>query len=62
MWDFNKVDSLLSQTKSNNPREGYGIERIFRCLLLQFLEDLSDRELEAFLQKIMQANGFAVFY
>lgn len=58
VWDFNKVDSLLKQVKSNNPHEGYGLERIFRCLLLQFLEDLSDRELEVFLQKIVQVNGF----
>ena len=51
VWDFRKVGSLLSQAKSNNPHEGYGLERIFRCLLLQFLEDLSDRELEVFLQE-----------
>ena len=42
IWDFKKVDSLLKQAKSDNPYEGYGLERIFRCLLLQFLEDLSD--------------------
>ena len=51
VWDFKKIDSLLSQAKSNNPHEGYGLGRILRCLLLQFLEDLSDRELEVFLQE-----------
>ena len=49
IWDFKEVDSLLKQAKSNNPYEGYGLTRIFRCLLLQFLEDLSDRELEVFI-------------
>jgi len=51
VWDFKKVDSLLQQAKSSNPHEGYGWKRIFRCFLLQFLEDLSDRELEVFLQE-----------
>jgi len=26
--------------------KGYGVVRLFKCLLLQFMEDLSDRELE----------------
>ncbi|MDR4483347.1 MAG: hypothetical protein R3B95_09005 [Nitrospirales bacterium] len=26
--------------------DGYGVERLFRCLLLPFMEDLSDREME----------------
>ena len=31
--------------------DGYGVERLFRCLLLQFMEDLSDRELERYLEE-----------
>jgi len=61
VWNFKKVNSLLNQTKSNNPHEGYGIERIFRCLLLQFLEDLSDRELEVFLQENSAGKWFCGF-
>ena len=61
VWDFKKVDSLLSQVKSSNPHEGYGLERIFRCLLLQFLEDLSDRELEVFLQENSAGKWFCGF-
>ena len=61
VWDFKKVNSLLNQTKSNNPHEGYGIARIFRCLLLQFLEDLSDRELEVFLQENSAGKWFCGF-
>jgi IS5 family transposase len=61
IWDFKKVDSLLQQAKSDNPHEGYGLERIFRCLLLQFLEDLSDRELEVFLQENTAGKWFCGF-
>ncbi|MBY0281562.1 MAG: transposase, partial [Alphaproteobacteria bacterium] len=61
VWDFKKVNSLLKQAKSNNPHEGYGIEKIFRYLLLQFLEDLSDRELEVFLQENSAGKWFCGF-
>ena len=49
LFDFSKIDEYLSGLKSSNPHEGYGIERLFRCLLLQHLEDLSDKELERFI-------------
>ena len=39
-------------------RTGYGIERLFNCLLLQFMEDLSDRECELFLQENVEAKWF----
>jgi transposase, IS5 family len=61
VWDFKKIDSLLKQAKSDNPHEGYGLTRIFRCLLLQFLEDLSDRELEVFLQENTSGKWFCGF-
>lgn len=61
VWDFKEVNLLLNQAKSNNPHEGYGLERIFRCLLLQFLEDLSDRELEVFLQENNAGKWFCGF-
>lgn len=51
VWGFENVDCLLKQVKSNNPHECYNLTRVFRCLLLQFLEDLSDRESEIFLQE-----------
>lgn len=61
LWDFKEVDRLLKHAKSSNPNEGYGLERIFRCLLLQFLEDLSDRELEVFLQENTSGKWFCGF-
>jgi len=61
VWDFQGVDGLLKKAKKNNPYEGYGIRKLFRCLLLQFLEDLSDRELEVFLQENMAGKWFCGF-
>lgn len=61
LWDFKEVESRLKQVKSTNPHEGYGIERIFRCLIIQFMEDLSDRELESFLQENNAAKWFCGF-
>jgi len=61
VWNFKDVDQTLSAVKSNNPNEGYGIEKLFRCLLVQFLEDLSDRELEVFLQENMAGKWFCGF-
>jgi transposase, IS5 family len=61
LWDFKSVDAALLRIRSDNPHEGYGITKLFRCLLLQFLEDLSDRELEVFLQENMAGKWFCGF-
>ncbi len=42
-------------------RTGYGINRLFYCLLLQFMEDLSDRECEYFLAENNAAKWFCGF-
>jgi|APCry1669189665_1035243.scaffolds.fasta_scaffold18163_2 hypothetical protein len=61
LWNFKGIEVILSSVKSSNPNEGYGIGRIFRCLLLQFIEDLSDRELEKFLQENIAGRWFCGF-
>ena len=48
----------LSQLKG---ADGYGVERLFRCLLLQFMEDLSDRELQRYLEENLAAKWFCGF-
>jgi transposase, IS5 family len=48
----------IDQIKGAN---GYGIERLFLCLLLQFMEDLSDRELERFLRENIVGKWFCGF-
>ena len=61
VWDFREVDKQLSVLKKDNPNQGYGVPTLFRCLLLQFLEDLSDRELEVFLSENTAAKWFCGF-
>ncbi len=59
--DFESIYAILRKKKKDNPNEGYGIERLFSCLLLQHLEDLSDRQLERYLQENTAAKWFAGF-
>ena len=40
---------------------GFGVGRLFRGLMLQFMEDLSDRELERYLQENVSAKYFCGF-
>jgi transposase len=42
--------------------KGYGINTLFKTLLLQHLEDISDRELERFLQENTAAKWFCNLY
>jgi IS5 family transposase len=46
--DFKKILYLL---KTNDKDLGYGIEKSFKMILLQYMEDLSDREMERFMQE-----------
>lgn len=49
LFNFNEVQAELRSVESPANYKGYGVDRIFKCLLLQFMEDLSDRELERYL-------------
>ncbi len=51
LWTFEFANQQLKKLEKDNPYKGYSRLRLFKCLLLQFMEDLSDRELEKFLQK-----------
>ncbi len=64
LFNFNKIQAELTSVEPASNYKGYGVERLFKCLLLQFMEDLSDRELERYLSdsnaaKLMQLSGFA---
>lgn len=61
VWDFKVVDEILATLKAENPHVGFGLPRLFRCLLLQFLEDLSDRDLERFIAENNSARWFCGF-
>ena len=61
IWSFKNTETKLRRFEKNNPNKGYGLLRLFKCLLLQFMEDLSDRELEKFLQENTAGKWFCGF-
>lgn len=52
---------LLDLENTSVGRHGYGIERGFKMLLLQYMEDLSDRELARYLTENIAAKWFCHF-
>ena len=63
LLNFQSVSWKLQRFEKNSfaGAKGYGMEVLFRCLLLQFIEDLSDRELEKMLQENTAAKLFCGF-
>jgi len=49
LWDFGEIEKEMNKMEFNSDHKGYGAFRLFLCLLVQFLEDLSDRELETYI-------------
>ncbi|CAB5502169.1 hypothetical protein, partial [uncultured Gammaproteobacteria bacterium] len=57
--DLDKITNKhLTTIAGNSNYKGYGINTLFKTLLLQHLEDISDRELERFLQENTAAKWF----
>lgn len=50
LWNLAEVELEMKGIEILSDYKGYGAFRLFKCLLIQFLEDLSDRELEAYIQ------------
>jgi len=61
IWQFKGIEKHLKKVEKDRNYKGYGILRLFKCLLLQFLEDLSDRELERFLKENNSGKWFCDF-
>lgn len=61
LFDFQAASKALEEVESKANYKGYGILRLFKCLLLQFMEDLSDRELERYLSDSVAAKWFCEF-
>ena len=59
--DFGKLTRPLGKLYSDLGRGGYPIEQGFRCLLLQYIEDLSDRQAERFIRENLAAKLFCGF-
>ena len=47
--------------ETDNNHKGFGVLRLFKCLLLQFMEDMSDRELERYMSDSTAAKWFCDF-
>ena len=61
LWKFDGVTKRLKKIEKDNNYKGYGALRLFKCLLLQFMEDLSDRELKKYLEENTAAKLFCGF-
>ncbi len=59
--NFKKLTRPLKSIEREEGYVGYGIERLFKIIFLQFLEDLSDRQLEKYIQENVAAKLFCDF-
>lgn len=61
LFNFEFIEAELKTVESPANYKGYGTSRLFKCLLLQFMEDLSDRELERYMGDSTAAKWFCDF-
>lgn len=61
LFNFKVIEAELLSVEKQAYYKGYGVLRLFKCLLLQFMEDLSDRELERYLSDSNAAKWFCDF-
>ena len=61
IFEVSKIKYKLKKLNKKNYGYGYGTERLFFCLLVQFMEDLSDRETERFLRENNVGKWFCGF-
>jgi IS5 family transposase len=61
LLDFNRITKSANVKEHNLGTDGYGKERLLRCLILQFMEDISDREFERFISENNAAKWFCGF-
>jgi transposase len=59
--DFEQLCTLLESLYSELGRRGYAVTSAFKCLLLQYMHDLSDRELEDHVRDSMATRYFCGF-
>jgi len=61
LFNFRKIEYRLVKLEKRLGRTGYGMSRLFKCLLYQFMEDLSDRQLEESLKTSNVSKWFCGF-
>ena len=59
--DFSLCEKALGELDPQGSFKGYGITRLFKVLVLQFMEDFSDRDMERYLQDSNAAKWFCDF-
>jgi IS5 family transposase len=61
LLDFRAITTSVKIKESELGAIGFGGERLVMCLILQFMEDLSDREFERFIAENTAAKWFSGF-
>jgi len=61
LLDFARIAKSANIKKHDTGAEGYGKLRLVMCLILQFMEDLSDREFERFISENVAGKWFCGF-
>jgi IS5 family transposase len=63
LLDFKKIIESVefAESKTEAGADGYGKDRLTLCLMLQFLEDISDREMERYMCENLAGKWFANF-
>jgi len=61
LLDFDRIVKVVKVKISEIGAIGFGRTRLILCLILQFMEDLSDREMERFLSENTAAKWFCEF-
>ena len=61
LLDFEKIQQSVKLKQAENGAIGYGKKRLIMCLILQFMEDLSDREFERFIAENNTGKWFVDF-
>jgi IS5 family transposase len=61
LLDFNRIADSVNVKESETGAIGFTKNRLILCLILQFMEDLSDREFERFIAENISAKWFCGF-
>lgn len=59
--DFEKIQESVEIIEAETGAIGFGKKRLVMCLILQFMEDLSDREFDRFIAENIAGKWFADF-
>lgn len=61
VFDFSEIRAEIDSLSFDSKKVGYGPFRLFLCCLIQFMENLSDRELERYVKENNSCKWFCEF-